>query len=924
MFIYFLAILGVLLYFILKHKHSYWTRRKIVQEKPRFLLGSVDKRIFKSGNPTQFVRDAYWNLKKKGVKHGGMYLFYTPIWIPIDLNLIKQILVTDYESFSSHGLYHHKNDFISENIFTKEGEEWKTLRSNLSPTFTPAKLKTMYDILYNFGHHLEAQIADSCSKRQAIRIRETTASYLTDVIAACFFGIEADRLKETKREFEHYGNVITQPRPLRLLLESLLSWNLLVSLGYNFFPKKVTHFFSKLIKEAVDAKERNNLKMVRKDYLDIVMQLMKDGGHFSFEELVANSTFMYIAGYETSTSALSYLMFELAKNQDVQNKLRSEILSIGNNNAKGEITYEDLSKMKYADMCITEILRCYPALPQLPRACTKEYRIPGTDQIIEKGTLTLIPIWAIQNDPDYFRNPTKFDPENMSSENKNSNVEDAWFGFGYGPRLCLGYKFAAMQIKIALLNYLRNYKYTLNDKTPENLTFDYDTILLFDQNIFGSGNPTEYVRKAYWDLKKKGAKHGGIYLFYNPVWIPIDLKLIKKVLVTDYDHFSSHGFFHHKKDSLSENLFQKEGDEWKVLRSHLSPTFTPSKLKNMYATLYKFGHRMEERNSCKKGQPLNIRDTTTSYLITVIASCFFGIESKSLDDPNSDFKHYGKLIAQSRPLRFLVESLVNWDLLAHLGYSFFPWAVRPFFTSLIKDVVDEREKNSIIRKDCLDTLYQMSKNGGPLTFQDVVATSTFLYAAGYETSSSTLSYLMYELAKNQDVQDKLRSEILSICKDNAELTYEDLSKMKYADLCLAEILRCYPALAQLPRACTKEYRIPGTDQVIEKGTTILIPVWAIQNDPEYFRNPTMFDPENMSPENQNSNVEDAWFAFGYGPRLCLGYKFAQMEIKVALVKYLKNHRYKLNIATPEELTFNYDTIVLYPAEDIILDIEAIN
>nr|UUB32642.1 cytochrome P450 CYP6DH3 [Dendroctonus rhizophagus] len=479
MFIYLLAILSVLVYLILKYKHSYWTRRQILQVEPRFILGSVDKRIFKSGSPTQFVREAYLNLKKKGVQHGGMYLFYTPIWIPIDLNLIKQILVTDYDSFSSHGFYHNKNDILSENIFTKEGEEWKTLRSNLSPTFTPAKLKAMYDILYNFGHQLEAQIADTCSKRQAINIRDITASYLTDVIAACFFGIEANRIKETKREFQHYGHLITQPRPFRQLLESILSWDLLVSLGYNFFPRKVTHFFIKLIKGAIDAKERNNLKTrIRKDYLDIVMQLMKDGGPLSFEEVVANSTFMYVAGYETSTCAVSHLMFELAKNQDVQNKLRSEILSISNNNAKGEITYEDLCKMKYADMCITEILRCYPALPQLSRACTKEYRIPGTDQIIEKGTLTLIPIWAIQNDPDCFPNPTKFDPENMSSENKNSKIEDTWFGFGYGPRLCLGYKFAAMQIKIALLNYLRNYKYTLNDKTPGNLTFGYDTILL--------------------------------------------------------------------------------------------------------------------------------------------------------------------------------------------------------------------------------------------------------------------------------------------------------------------------------------------------------------------------------------------------------------------------------------------------------------
>lgn len=88
---------------------------------------------------------------------GGIYLLYTPIWIPIDLSLIKQILGADYDSFSSHGVYHHKNDFISENIFTVEGEEWKALRSNLSPTFTPAKLKAMYDILYNFGLQLEAQ-----------------------------------------------------------------------------------------------------------------------------------------------------------------------------------------------------------------------------------------------------------------------------------------------------------------------------------------------------------------------------------------------------------------------------------------------------------------------------------------------------------------------------------------------------------------------------------------------------------------------------------------------------------------------------------------------------------------------------------------------------------------------------------------------
>lgn len=70
MFIYLFAILSVLLYFILRYKHSYWTRRHIAQEEQRFFFGSVDKRILKSGNPTQFVKEAYFNLKKNGVKHG--------------------------------------------------------------------------------------------------------------------------------------------------------------------------------------------------------------------------------------------------------------------------------------------------------------------------------------------------------------------------------------------------------------------------------------------------------------------------------------------------------------------------------------------------------------------------------------------------------------------------------------------------------------------------------------------------------------------------------------------------------------------------------------------------------------------------------------------------------------------------------------
>lgn len=62
----------VALYFVLKYKHSYWTRRKIPHDTPRFLFGSVDEKILGSGNPTEHIKKAYWDLKKRGDKHGKL------------------------------------------------------------------------------------------------------------------------------------------------------------------------------------------------------------------------------------------------------------------------------------------------------------------------------------------------------------------------------------------------------------------------------------------------------------------------------------------------------------------------------------------------------------------------------------------------------------------------------------------------------------------------------------------------------------------------------------------------------------------------------------------------------------------------------------------------------------------------------------
>lgn len=80
----------------------------------------------------------------------------------------------------------------------------------------------------------------------------------------------------------------------------------------------------------------------------------------------------------------------------------------------------------------------YPPVPQITRKCDKDYPVPGTDVVIEKGTPVFIPVYGLHHDPEYYPNPEKFDPERFSAENKKQILPFTYMPFGEGPRLCIG------------------------------------------------------------------------------------------------------------------------------------------------------------------------------------------------------------------------------------------------------------------------------------------------------------------------------------------------------------------------------------------------------------------------------------------------------------------------------------------------------
>lgn len=204
----------------------------------------------------------------------------------------------------------------------------------------------------------------------------------------------------------------------------------------------------------------------------------------------------------------------------------------------------------------------------------------------------------------------------------------------------------------------------------------------------------------------------------------------------------------------------------------------------------------------------------------------------------------------------------------------------------------------------------------------MAAESFIFFSGGFETSSSTLTFCVYELALNQDIQQKLREEIQNGLEENeGKITYDLLFSFKYLDMVTRETLRKYPIITGMLRRCTKEYKIPETDLVIPEGLNVLLPTYSIHHDPEFYPEPSKFDPERFSPENSEQRNPITFLAFGEGPRACIGVRFGMLQMKIAIVKLLMNFEINVCDKTPMPLEFVKSAPFLAPIGGMWLEMK---
>ena len=197
------------------------------------------------------------------------------------------------------------------------------------------------------------------------------------------------------------------------------------------------------------------------------------------DDITSQCLVFFLAGYDTVSTAMFFMAHSLAINQPIQAKLHKEIEKLCKELNGRAPTYEDIHKLEYLDMVLSETLRMYPPVPNLDRRCIQRTTIEnndGTKIELLPGDGVFFPITSIHHDPKYFPEPEKFIPERFSHDNRNEIKPFSYMPFGVGPRNCIGSRFALMEIKALFFSILSNFTIEKNSRTEISLKLQPDVL----------------------------------------------------------------------------------------------------------------------------------------------------------------------------------------------------------------------------------------------------------------------------------------------------------------------------------------------------------------------------------------------------------------------------------------------------------------
>lgn len=297
-----------------------------------------------------------------------------------------------------------------------------------------------------------------------------------------------------------------------------------------------------------------------------------------------------------------------------------------------------------------------------------------------------------------------------------------------------------------------------------------------------------------------------LFASIRPVLLVRDPEPICHILIKDFQHFVDRGVYcDEKNDPVSAHLFSLNGEKWKNQRVKLTPT--SGKLKAMFSSLVDCGAPLQKflHDVTLKGENIEFREISARYSTSVIASVAFCININCIDNPDTSFRKYGRqffALNSKNGLRFAAMLLFP-NILKVSKIRLVDRDIEDFMMAVVKSTLEHRGKNNIVRKDFSQLLLQLRNTGNvqlddkwetvitadetgkKMTLGEMRAQAFAFYIAGFETTSTTSSFCLFEMARNAVIQRKVHQEIDDVLgKHNGLLTYESASEIRYLENCI--------------------------------------------------------------------------------------------------------------------------------------------
>lgn len=388
---------------------------------------------------------------------------------------------------------------------------------------------------------------------------------------------------------------------------------------------------------------------------------------------------------------------------------------------------------------------------------------------------------------------------------------------------------------------------------------------------------------------------------------------------------------------LKNSILHIPGSPWKSIRTAVAHGLSASKLKLMMPHIQEdadiFIKSMEKY--ADSGEEVHILHKFEELAMDYVARGAFGIDERFQGKPDHPALAVAKaafrgcmigpfhMIAQCTTTFGALMKPLYW-LSLYLGeYSFQSMNDQAAKIIEIRKQDPKRRKPDILQ-NLLDAEYVETEqkisgsnlpNGTPksraLTTEEVVTTAAILFAAGFETTATALSYVVFLLAKHQDVQERLRQEIMdAVAANNGVLDYETfMKKMKYLGQVVDEALRLNPpGLTFVTRKAKEDFQYNGI--TFKAGTAFMVSQYHIMRDPRYWTDPSVFNPDRFSGDH---DAILRHMPFGVGPRNCVGMRLALFKIRYTIARLLQKYRLELGPSQKGTLELGQYAMVSTPA-----------